>query len=112
MRECSERYLFDFHRVQCAKKTGSIHATYILIGSRKNAASSGLPHETEGGGGDSATRSSPPASSMPELVERSENIALTSVMLAREEELPGIVSVAPIILISLMLIHLRGEGAV
>ncbi|KAF2855579.1 hypothetical protein T440DRAFT_158272 [Plenodomus tracheiphilus IPT5] len=78
--------LFEFHQKQNAKKPGSIHATYLITGTKRNT------EQTNGHGGrtddDVNMRSSPFMSSMPEPKEpAAESTRKLSIVLVREEEL-------------------------
>ncbi|KAI8942520.1 hypothetical protein NX059_000584 [Plenodomus lindquistii] len=78
--------LFDFHRKQNAKKPNSVHATYLVTGTKRNPEhSNGIAGRK---GDDVNMRSSPFMSSMPEpeapAVEHTKKL---SVVLVREEEL-------------------------
>jgi len=85
------RALYDFHRNQNARRAGSLHATYLLIGTRKpdaNSASNGI--SSQNGGDSFMADSSFMSSSMPEHEEEEvEETAITWVALAREEDLEG-----------------------
>jgi hypothetical protein len=78
--------LFEFHQKQNAKKPNSIHATYLVTGTKRSA------EHTNGKNGkhgeDVDMRSSPFMSSMPEPEEPAEEpVKETTVLLVREEEL-------------------------
>ncbi|KAF1362764.1 hypothetical protein EJ07DRAFT_163360 [Lizonia empirigonia] len=78
--------LFDFHQKQNAKKPHSIHATYLISGTKRVAG------ETNGANGrseeDVSMRSSPFMSSMPQSEEHEEEpIKKSTILLVREEEL-------------------------
>ncbi|CAO2654698.1 Nn.00g114310.m01.CDS01 [Neocucurbitaria sp. VM-36] len=81
--------LFDFHQKQNAKKPKSVHATFLVSGTKQS---------TEGTNGingqdseDTTMRSSPFMSSMPELEEHTEErVKKTTIVLVREEELKKI----------------------
>lgn len=79
------RMLFDFHQKQNAKKPHSIHATYLISGTKRVAG------ETNGANGrsdeDVSMRSSPFMSSMPPSEEHEEPIKKSTILLVREEEL-------------------------
>lgn len=82
------RMLYDFYRVQNGKKQGSIHATYLLSGSRKKETL------TNGGaskdGDDEHIQSSPFMSSMPQPEDaHEEEIPVMTISLAKEEDLEG-----------------------
>lgn len=82
--------LYDFHQKQNAKKPGSVHATYLLIGRPRPD----LSQHTNGthiqDGADSIMQGSPPVSSMPEREETEEEVVpVTKITLATEEKLEG-----------------------
>jgi DNA polymerase delta subunit 3 len=65
--------LFEFHQKQNAKKPNSVHATYLLSGTKRRAAPT---KATQGRHGEDVDmRSSPFMSSMPERVEFGEDSA-------------------------------------
>jgi DNA polymerase delta subunit 3 len=80
--------LFDFHQKQNSKKPKSVHATYIVSGTKRIA-----EHNEAGGGQDGADavmQSSPFMSSMPEQTEGEEEpVKKTTITITREEELEG-----------------------
>ncbi|XPS99647.1 hypothetical protein M3J09_008819 [Ascochyta lentis] len=78
--------LFDFHQKQNAKKPNSIHATYLISGTKRIASES---NGTNGRNGeDVSMRSSPFMSSMPEPEEQEEEpVKKSTILLVREEEL-------------------------
>jgi DNA polymerase delta subunit 3 len=74
--------LFDFHQKQNEKKANSVHATYLLTGTKRG------PKPTNGT--DVPMPSSPFMSSMPEPEATAEEpIKTTTILLVREEELQG-----------------------
>ncbi len=79
--------LFDFHQQQNAKKADSIHATYLISGTKR------LVEDTNGANGrideDVNMRSSPFMSSMPEPDEKEEEepVKESVILLVRQEEL-------------------------
>lgn len=82
----AKRMLFDFHQNQNTRNPNSIHATYLLSGTRQ-----GIDF-TNGANGrdrdDVAMRSSPFPSSMPERDEATEEpVKKATLLLVREEEL-------------------------
>lgn len=89
--------LYDFHQHQNAKKPGTVHATYLVSGTKQpdNKA-------TEAGqkdGEDEYMQSSPfMSSSMPQPSEETGETSVLSVSLVREEELGSAItlSLAPI----------------
>ena len=86
--------LFDFHRSQNARKPGSIHATYLLCGTHKPETSStanGNGSTTNGVEDIPMSDISFLSSSMPgqEVQSEVETIPVTTVTLAKEEDLEG-----------------------
>ncbi|KXL50038.1 hypothetical protein M433DRAFT_88910 [Acidomyces richmondensis BFW] len=83
--------LEDFHRKQNAKKSGSVHATYLLTGTRRNeqsTQSNGMHNRDKDG--DTVMQSSPPfpSSSAAKSEEAEvEPVPLKSVVLVKEEHL-------------------------
>jgi DNA polymerase delta subunit 3 len=81
--------LFEFHQKQNAKKPNSIHATYLVTGTKrttKHAKGTNGRH-----GEDVDMRSSPFMSSMPEPEEPAEEpVKETTILLVREEELQSV----------------------
>lgn len=78
--------LFDFHQKQNAKKPNSIHATYLISGTKRAVDKT---NGTNGRSGeDVSMRSSPFMSSMPEPEEQEEEpVKKSAILLVREEEL-------------------------
>jgi DNA polymerase delta subunit 3 len=79
--------LFDFHHNQNARKPKSVHATYIVSGTKRT-----VKHDKAGAGqdgDDTVMQSSPFMSSMPEQIEEEEPIKKTAITITREEELEG-----------------------
>ncbi|KAH9874418.1 hypothetical protein IAQ61_003607 [Plenodomus lingam] len=78
--------LFDFHQKQNAKKPNSVHATYLVSGTKRRTEQlNGCNGHT---GDDVDMRSSPFMSSMPEAAEPAvESTKKLSIVLVREEEL-------------------------
>ncbi|KAK3709467.1 hypothetical protein LTR37_010840 [Vermiconidia calcicola] len=83
--------LYEFHRKQNAKKAGTVHATYLITGTRRVEAA---PSQTNGvhsrDGEDTVMQSSPvlPSSSMPRPEEAAEEPSfIRSIMLVKEEHL-------------------------
>jgi len=82
--------LYDFHHKQNAKKTGSVHATYLLSGLRRQATSTQTNGVHRDDGEDVNMQSSPfPSSSFPgPASQEEEEVQLTKLMmLAKEEDL-------------------------
>lgn len=85
------RMLFEFHRIQNGKKPGTVHATYLLSGTKRRTE----PTVTNGyhilGDQDIDMQSSPfMSSSMPQPEELQEEAQVQSIILAREEHLEGL----------------------
>lgn len=78
--------LFEFHRVQNAKKPGTIHATYLVGGTRRKAAPVAI--EVQKDGEDDYMQSSPfVGSSMPQPEESAGDPPILSITLTREKDL-------------------------
>ncbi len=82
--------LYEFHHQHAAKKPGSIHATYLLSGTKRQVApteSSGIhPKVAE----DEYMQSSPfMSSSIPHQDNMDESVSVQSIVLVREEDLEG-----------------------
>lgn len=78
--------LFEFHRVQNAKKPGTIHATYLIGGTRRKEAP--VPIEVRKDGEDDYMQSSPfVGSSIPLPEGSSAEGSILSITLTREEDL-------------------------
>jgi len=77
--------LFDFHQKQNTRKPKSVHATYLITGTRrviKNA------NATNGRDGEDIAMQSSFMSSMPDTEEAEEEpVKKTTILLVREEEL-------------------------
>jgi len=88
------RMLYEFHRSQNGRKPGSIHATYLLCGTRKFEAPSitnGNGNIKNGDGDVPMSDISFLSSSMPgqDVETEMETIPVTTVILAKEEDLEG-----------------------
>jgi DNA polymerase delta subunit 3 len=84
------RMLYDFHQKQNAKKPGTIHATYLLSGTRRPEDLIPLNSEAKKDGEDDYMQSSPfIGSSMPQLEEGTGESLVLSITLVREEDLEG-----------------------
>ena len=82
--------LYDFHHQQNAKKPGTLHATYLLSGTKREEESAHTDRDVKMGDGDDHIQSSPfMASSMPQIQESSGETAVLSITLVREEDLEG-----------------------
>lgn len=81
--------LFEFHRQQNGKKPGSVHATYLLSGTkRKEEAPTPTNSEVKKDGEDDYMQSSPfVGSSMPQLEEDTGESSVLSITLVKEEDL-------------------------
>ncbi|KAK4544326.1 hypothetical protein LTR36_004217 [Oleoguttula mirabilis] len=87
----AKQMLYEFHRKQNAKRPGSVHATYLITGTRRPES----PSQTNGAhsqedGGDTVMQSSPPlpGSSAPQHEEDAEEpVSVRSVLLVKEEHL-------------------------
>jgi DNA polymerase delta subunit 3 len=81
--------LYDFHQKQNAKKPGTIHATYLLSGTKRPEDLIPLNGDAKKDGEDDYMQSSPfMNSSMPQLEDTGESSVL-SITLVREEDLEG-----------------------
>lgn len=84
------RMLYDFHHNQNAKKPGTVHATYLLGGTKRfeaPIASNGGPKKD---GEDDYMQSSPfVSSSMPQPEDGTGESSVLSITLVREENLEG-----------------------
>ncbi|PQE03639.1 hypothetical protein CJF30_00006301 [Rutstroemia sp. NJR-2017a BBW] len=81
------RSLFEFHRIQNAKKPGTIHATYLISGTkRKEVVVTSNGHEKDGE--DSVMQSSPFQSSMPQPEDTAQDdSSVLTITLVPEEDL-------------------------
>src|ERR1700712_2034899 len=87
------RMLYDFHRSQNAKKPGTIHATYLISGSKSKEKPEPISGELKKDGEDDYMQSSPFIdSSMPQQVEGTGESSVLSITLVREEDLDGLFS--------------------
>ena len=84
------RMLYDFHQKQNAKKPGTIHATYLLSGTKRPEEPEPLNGDAKKDGEDDYMLSSPfMSSSMPQLEEGTGESSVLSITLVREEDLEG-----------------------
>jgi len=84
------RMLYDFHQKQNAKKPGSIHATYLLSGTKRPEDLVPLNGDAKKDGEDDYMQSSPfMSSSMPQPEDGTGESSVLSITLAREEDLEG-----------------------
>ncbi|KAJ5782505.1 DNA polymerase subunit Cdc27 [Penicillium paradoxum] len=82
----AKHILFEFHRNENAKKPQTVHATYVISGLQK--ASEPAPANGHANDEDEVMQSSPYLpSSIPNQDEVSDSIRITSIVLAREEDL-------------------------
>lgn len=83
------RMLYDFHQKQNLKKPGTIHATYLLSGTKRPEDLITL-NEPKKDGEDEYMQSSPfMSSSMPLAVDSTGESSLLSITLVKEEDLEG-----------------------
>lgn len=83
--------LFDFHNHQNAKKPGTIHATYLVSGTKRKETAPAITNGGAKDGEDDYMQSSPfMSSSMPQPEEGTGETSVLSISLVREEELEGI----------------------
>ncbi|KAJ5611089.1 hypothetical protein N7510_007808 [Penicillium lagena] len=82
----SHRMLFDFHRIENAKKPQTVHATYVVSGIQKPPQSPGI--NGHGANDEDAIMQSSPymPSSMPNQ-DPADAVRVTSIILTREEDL-------------------------
>jgi len=82
--------LYEFHRQQNGKKPGTIHATYLLSGTKRVEELVPRNAEVKKDGEDDYMQSSPfLASSMPQIEDGSGATNVLSITLVREENLKG-----------------------
>jgi len=82
--------LFEFHQKQNAKKPGSVHATYLITGTRLPPNSQQPTHAESQDGEDAVMQSSPPIpnSSAPQATEDDiEPTPIRSILIVKEEHL-------------------------
>ncbi|ESZ95198.1 hypothetical protein SBOR_4429 [Sclerotinia borealis F-4128] len=85
----AKEMLFEFHRVQNARKPRSIHATYLIGGTRRKETP--VVIEVQKDGEDDYMQSSPfVGSSMPQAEESTGEGSILSITLTREEDLDKI----------------------
>lgn len=83
------RMLYEFHRIQNGKKPGSVHATYLLSGTKREEARA-TNGEAKDDDEDVHMQSSPfMSSSMPQPEETAPAVPILSITLVREEDLEG-----------------------
>lgn len=84
--------LYEFYTKQNAKKPKSIHATYLLTGTKREEEEEHTNGANGQDGDDTVMRSSPYMSSMPEPDEDEEEdkpVPTTTIEVVRDEELEG-----------------------
>jgi DNA polymerase subunit Cdc27 len=81
--------LYDFHTKQNAKKPGTIHATYLLSGTKRPVEPMPLSGDAKKDGEDDYMQSSPFMSSVPQPEEGTGESSVLSITLCREEDLEG-----------------------
>jgi DNA polymerase delta subunit 3 len=91
------RMLYDFHRTQNARKPGSLHATYLVAGTRKPEAQASSNGHTSTSQADEDVPMSDISflnSSMPDQDGQAEitSIPVTTITLVKEEELEGMLA--------------------
>jgi DNA polymerase delta subunit 3 len=80
--------LYEFHRHQNGKKPGTVHATYLLSGTKRQEEPVPTNGEVEKDGEDDYMQSSPfMGSSMPQAIETTGESSVLSITLVKEEEL-------------------------
>jgi DNA polymerase delta subunit 3 len=87
--------LFEFHRQQNVKKPGTVHATYLVAGTRRKSLATTNNGNTVKGGEDEYMQSSPFRSSPipPNHEEVVEDHPIFCITLVREEDLEGMHSI-------------------
>lgn len=84
------RMLYDFHTKQNAKKPGTIHATYLLSGTKRPEVPTPQSSDIKKDGEDDYMQSSPfIGSSMPQSEAGTGESSVLSITLCREEDLDG-----------------------
>ncbi|KAK2753142.1 hypothetical protein FQN54_007967 [Arachnomyces sp. PD_36] len=83
----SKQMLYEFHRHENSKKAKSVNATYIIIGVQREPEKVNANGTQSKDGEDDYMQSSPFMSSMPQQDEMESKPKVTSVTLAREEDL-------------------------
>ncbi len=82
--------LFNFHHQESSKKSGSVHATYLISGIRRPPEPAAVNGNHEKDGDDDYMQSSPfMSSSMPNQEEATEIIPTRCITLVKEENLEG-----------------------
>lgn len=84
--------LFEFHQQQNAKKPGTVHATYLLSGTKSKEAATTESEQKDGE--DDYMQSSPfVSSSAAQPTEETEEPSVLSITLVKEEDLESMVAV-------------------
>ncbi|KAF2164911.1 hypothetical protein M409DRAFT_67614 [Zasmidium cellare ATCC 36951] len=86
--DVAKQMMYDFYHKQNSKKPGSVHATYLITGTKRAAQTNGVHSQEDGD--DTVMRSSPPlpSSSIPQPAEDSATTTpIRSIMLVKEEHL-------------------------
>lgn len=84
------RMLFEFHRQQNVKKPGTVHATYLVAGVKRQSVATTTNGNTVKDGEDEYMQNSPFKSSpIPNQDELVEDSPVFSITLVREEDLEG-----------------------
>ncbi len=84
------RMLYEFHRQQNAKKPGTIHATYLISGTKRNAHSAVPTGALKKDGEDDYMQSSPfVGSSIPQIDDGTGESEVLSITVVREEDFGG-----------------------
>jgi DNA polymerase delta subunit 3 len=82
--------LYEFHRQQNGKKPGTVHATYLISGTKRKEESLSTNGGVQKDGEDAYMQSSPFVnSSMPQNDEGTGESGVLSITLVREENLEG-----------------------
>lgn len=85
--------LYEFHRQQNAKKPGTIHATYLISGTKRKEESIAKIRALKKDGEDDYMQSSPfVGSSMPQIDDSTGESGVLSITLVNEEDLEGWIS--------------------
>jgi DNA polymerase delta subunit 3 len=82
------RMLYEFHRQQNGKKPGTVHATYLISGTKRNVEHLVTNGGSKKDGEDEYMQSSPfMSSSIPQPEEGTGESSVLSISLTREEDL-------------------------
>jgi DNA polymerase delta subunit 3 len=89
------RMLYEFHRLQNGKKPGSIHAIYLVAGTKQKSAPMIINGSATRDGADELMQSSPYRSSPnPDTDDPLEDSPVLSVTLVREADLQGMLKLS------------------